>query len=349
VLLPLFASEGTVIDAMVVCPSSWGSPLLAGAQGHTLDNEPYLVIIHEVPSGLFRPSEPIEKRLLEMLHLQRLAVDAKFATGSELFEAWEVGSDPPDFSIFANGETSGWELTTLSIPSRRNAQALFREVRSRLLLQHRHRVGHLSGYQINMWFGHAEDKIGLPYERTDAASIDELVELLVAYRPDPNQFRVEVAGGPPQQLTNANPVAGPQDVKFFCVPLLGGVPSSWLLFMTGFELGLSYQSNHRISDEWSRLQELISRKDRPGNDVLLISAGAPDRLGQVFLAEEALANFLVAHPQPIVTNYLQRVVLHIWGTGAAFDLIGDVPSVLWPALYQGITPLHQQFVQSPSR
>jgi hypothetical protein len=49
-----------------------------------------------------------------------------------------------------------------------------------------------------MWFGAASDGAGLPYRRHRTEDYDQLVDALVAYRPDPAQFHTTAAGEPPQ-------------------------------------------------------------------------------------------------------------------------------------------------------
>ena len=135
-----------------------------------------------------------------MLHLQRTSVDARLATGSDLFHAAEKGGDPPDATVHIGDQQVGWELTTFSIASRRLAHDLFMRVRGKVALQQRHRVSHLAGHIIYMWFGAAGQGSGLPYRRNDDAAADQLVEALVQYQPDPAHYTVEAQGGPPAQL-----------------------------------------------------------------------------------------------------------------------------------------------------
>jgi hypothetical protein len=264
-----------------------------------------------------------------------------------MVDAWTRGSEPPDFVVHTRGTTSGWELTSFTVAQRRAANSLFGRVRGAVALQQRHRIGHLSGYQVNTWFGTSSEPAGLPYRRTDDAAVDELVEFLVSYTPDPSQFVVP-GGPPPEQLVNASPVTAPNEVRFFCVPLLGAVPATPFYALTGFLLGLSFQSEHGLADEWSRLHEKIARKDRQGNDVLLISAGAPDSLGQSHLAEEVLANWMLSDPQPTEAVHLKAVFLHFWSSGAAYSLLGERPKALWAPIYQGLVAAHHPLVPPPA-
>lgn len=323
-----------------------------GLQGTIANGEPTLILINETPLNMIRPMQPLDdpdKWQLEMLHIQRFAVDAKIATGRDIFHAVEKGPDPPDAVVHVNGRTSGWELTTLTIESRRLALDLFARVRAKLAFQQRHRISHLTGYRVYMWFGMASHKTGLPYRRQDDAAADELITALTAYQPDPEHYTVKLEdGGPPGQLpAGFDSVTAPGDVAFFCTPLLNAVPTSPLFTLTGMEVGLAYQSNHLASKEWASLRDLVAKKDRPGNDVLLISAGAPDRLGNQHPAEEVLAGFLLDNPETVEAKHLSAVFLDFWSTGRAVNLLGPSPQEVWPAVYQGLIPASQPF--RPSR
>lgn len=346
-LLPMRLDQGMTVTHFVNVPSPWGAPLLMGALGTTAGSEPLLVLVNEAPVNFLRPTQPLDepdKWQLESLHLQRASVDARLVTGSDLFHGIEKGSDPPDATVHIGDQRYGWELTTFSIESRRLAHDLFIRVRRMVAFQQRHRVSHLIGHIVYMWFGMDGQGTGLPYRRNDDAAVDQLVEALVAYQPDPAHYMVEAHDGPPAQLpAGFDAVNAPGDVAFFCTRFVNAVPTSPLFSLTGLEIGLAYQSVHLAHAEWEKLRTAIHRKDRPGNNVLLISAGAPDRLGNQYPAEEILAGFLLDHPEPIVADHLSDVLLHFWSTGRAVNILGPAPREAWPAIYQGISPACQPF------
>lgn len=342
-LLPYLARENGTVDRIAVAASPWGTPIVSALEGTNEDGKRWLGIINEIPLSWLRVAAAVPKRELEFLHLQRLAVDCKAATGSELYDAIRPGGDPPDIYAQRGDREEGWELTALSISQRRQAQALFFEVTARLTAQQRHRIGHLTGYQIYMWFGGAEDPAGLPFQRHDHDAYDRLVEAIVSYRPNPEQFRV-LGNELPQQLTDAAPVKTPEDVSFFAVPLLGAVPASGLFAMTGMSTGLAFQSDHTIPEEWANLRDIVNRKDQKGNDRLLISVGAPDRMGRCFVGEEVLAHFMLSHPETVTATHLSSVILHFWSSGHAIELLGETPRMLWPPLYQGFSPSSHPFI-----
>ena len=349
-LLPMRLDKGMTLSHFVNVPSPWGSPLLIGTTGTELAGEPVLVLVNEAPVNFLRPTQPLDdpdKWQVELLHLQRASVDSRIATGSDLFHGVEKGEDPPDAIVHIGDQRFGWELTTFSIEARRLAHDLFVRVRAKVALQQRHRVSHLTGHIVYMWFGDEGQGTGLPYRRNDDAAADQLVEALVSYQPDPTHYTADTPGGPPAQLpAGFDAVDAPGDVSFFCTPFINAVPTSPLFALTGLEVGLAYQSVHSAHAEWAKLRAAVRRKDRPENNVLLISTGAPDRLGNQYPAEEILAGFLLDHPEPIEANHLSDVILHFWSSGRAVNILGDTPREMWPAIYQGVTPAFQPFRSS---
>lgn len=352
-LLPLFAEEAITVDGTIMLPSPWGAPLVMGAYGSDSQGQPIRILINEIPVNFLRPTRPLDepdKWQLELFHLQRAGVDAKLAKGADLFQAAEKGSDPPDALVHVNGQQSGWELTTLSIESRRLSHDLFNRVRAKLAFQQRHRISHLTGHTVYMWFGMAAQASGLPYRRNDEAAVDQLIDALSAYQPDPAHYTYSTENGMPAQLTAGfRAVEAPGDVAFFCTPFVGGVPTSPLFTMTGMEVGLAYQSVHSVRAEWAKLREPIRKKDRSGNNVLLISAGAPDRLGSMYVAEEVLADFLLQHPEPVEIKNLSAVLLHFWSTGRTVNILGSAPQEAWPSVYQRFSPSFHPYMPATSR
>ena len=349
-MLPMHIDERTTLTHMVVTASPWGSPLLMGSTGTNSAGEPVLILVNEVPVNFIRPAQALDepdKWQLEMLHLQRATVDARLGGGSDLFHAIEKGNNPPDATVHIGDRQFGWELTTFSVQSRRLAHDLFMRVRGKIAFQQRHRVGHLTGHIVYMWFGMADQKTGLPYRRNDDAAVGQLVEALVSYQPDPTHYSVETQGAPPDQLpTGFDAVNAPGDVSFFCTPFINAVPTSPLFSMTGLEVGLAYQSTHLAHSEWEKLRTAIRRKDRPGNNTLLISVGAPDRLGNQYPAEEAIAQFMLANPESVASDHLSAVILHFWSSGRAVNILGGQPEEIWPPIYQGLSPASQPFAAS---
>jgi hypothetical protein len=223
-LLPYLARESGRICGGVASLSPWGAPLVSGLRGQASSGQPWLGLINESPIPYLRVAAPMGVKEHETLHLQRLAVDIRLTTGFEFYDAIIGNAEPPDFTVSRHGQNLGIEMTQFAIPERRQAQALFFEVTGRLADQQRHRLTHLAGYQVYMWFGSASDGAGLPYKKNDSSSYNAIVDALVAHQPDPTAHRV--AGGRLPEQANVKPVQAASDVQYFSLPLLGGVPAS---------------------------------------------------------------------------------------------------------------------------
>ena len=344
--LPFVATDSGEVSAFIGGITPWGAPLVSGMTGRASDGEPWLAIIGESPIGWLRVSKPMTKQEKELFHVRRLATDCRLATGLEMFQAIEpviTGEDPPDVWELGGEEKIGWELTQLTVQGRREAHTLFDRVRERLFLLQRHRIGHLSGYILHMWFGKASDPASLPFRRTRTADLDALIEEVAAYRPDPSAY--QVAGGELPGRFDVRPVRAPQEASFYGVPIIGSAPSSPLFTVTGLELQLAFQTEHRASEEWEKLLRRIAKKDDSGrSNVLLISVGAPDVTGRCYLAEETLASFLLDHPKPVHCSNLKKVILHFWSSGRAVALTPDGPQEIWPAIYEGLQVTHHPMV-----
>jgi hypothetical protein len=205
----------------------------------------------------------------------------------------------------------------------------------------------LGTYQIFVWFGGDDDTAGLPFNRSATDSYDELVEAIVAHFPSPEAHLVQ-GDQLPQTFNPAGLVRTPGDVQFFSVPLLGGVPNSRFYALTGMHVALAYQSDHSAVNEWENLRRRLARKDVASNNAVIISAGAPDKFGRCFVAEEMLAELLLRNPETIRGEHLSSVILHFWSTGRAVQLLGDDgPTELWRALYEGSVPSFQPFPPPP--
>lgn len=337
---PWRASEPlTVQMPMTAVGTPWGTPETSWLRAVRADRSGLLALMYETPVNWMHMSSPMPKKELERLHLRKLAMDCRAATGQELFDEVTSEGETPDFRILTEGREVGWEMTQLAIEQRRQAQHLFFEVTDRVALLPRRKIKHLFGYQIYMWFGDAKNMEGLPFKKSMADAYEELVDALVAYKPDPSSF--EYHGDVPPAEAPPYPIHDIEGVQFFAVPLAGSVPASPFHALTGTNFGLAFQTDHYEAEEWEKLREVVRRKDKASNDILVISAGAPDRMGRCFTTEEVLANFLIDHPVELRAEHLSAVILHFWSTGRAVDLLGDAPRELWRGSFAGLVPAHQ--------
>jgi hypothetical protein len=118
-----------------------------------------------------------------------------------------------------------------------------------------------------------------------------------------------------------------------------------LFTFAGFELGLAYTSLITAKAAWTEVQRLTDDHDQPGVDILLITAGAPDQRGEIYPAEEAIANFLLDNPLGLARSpkHIKQIWVHSWMTGRAAVLYPNIAPMFGP-LYQGLAPTHHPLV-----
>jgi hypothetical protein len=340
-LLPIALPIGLTVNAMTFAVSPWGVPAFAGMVGATAANEPTLVVGFETPSSWIRLSEPLDKPTLETILVRRYSLDQRLATGTHAFAAVQPGSDPPDVIAQTDSGPLGVESTALAIESRREVHGLFLALRQRLIMTEPVALAKLAGYFVYVWFeAPAPTALDKPHRRSDDAAIQALVEELKTYAPQHQQLWVPEGPLPPQAppLPTATTPAG---AKFYAVPFAGGVPGTMLFAFSGFEIGLAYTTLLTAQEAWDLVQKLVDDHDRPGVDVLLITAGGPNVHGNVFPAEETVGDFLVTYPLGLIREptHITTVVLHSWATGRATVLHPKVEPAFGP-LYQSAVPTH---------
>jgi len=337
----------STVDEMIMSPSPWGVPLVLGMAGQSgTPSEPTRWLAMEQAIPWTRPDTPLNKTILEWAHVQRFAADCRGATGSEAFAAIEPNpNDPPDFlATLPGGQRIGVELVAFAIEERRSAEALFRNLRDKLVLQHRHRIGHLTGCTVIVWYGKDQNPNTRPHRKTDDAAVEELIEALVAYRPDIAALRMQVSAGMPLQMPPLGTETISADATFYAVPFLNAIPTGPFVSITGYNIVLAYTTVHTAASVAATLQRLVAEHDKDGVDTLLITSGAPDRSGAMYPLEQVTADFYLRHPVVLQTDHISRAILHRWATGDAYDISANPPKQLWPPVYQGYVPAHQLFV-----
>ena len=305
------------------------------------DPSPALAVSFEWPIAWLRTVEPIPKFDREVICLQRYSTDQALAGGTHAFSTIKQGADPPDALVTTSRGTVGIEATALTLQDRRGVHGLFHQFRRELLRREPAAFSKLVGHVVYVWF-EAPDDPGLakPHKKSDEDAVSELLTELCAYEPDSEQMRVPIRTLPEQAppIPLATTQAG---ARFFAYPFLGGVPSSMLATIAGFDVGIVHTTLITAQAGWTEIQRLVDSHDKPGVNVLLVSAGAPDQHGLVYPAEEALATFLIDHPiglgrQPA---HIAQVILHTWVSGRATLLYPEIKPVFGP-LYQSLTPQH---------
>lgn len=327
-------------------PSPWGVPLGMGMIGErAADGEDVLTTIFESPQEQFHAPTQISKEQMEQLQLERLRTDYRLR-GVELpWSSVQRGPDqnkPPDFVASVPDGKLGVDFTRLSITERMTAQALLRRLRRAILDEPREAFAHLTGAIVYLWFNQAGFS-SLPPKQNNA--VEALLKALREYVFDPQLTVLQTEDGKLPELGDIGNAESGKGAHFYAVPMTNGTPSSFFYQTTGFELGLAFQTVHDVSAAWSSITRLIDSHDNPDTQILVITAGAPDRNGLSYPSETALMNFALERQGPDLNpKYLQQVYIHSWTEGAV-TRIYPVLHCIAPPLYQGgFTPAHFSIV-----
>ena len=270
-----------------------------------------LVLAYEWPVPWIRMATRLEKDELEAFHLQRFSTDHRLALGRVAFDAADKGDNPPDYRVVTGTRIIGVDCTALTIQERRQAHALFVNLRRRIFQVAPATLAQLAGFMVYLWFLGVES-ISLPFRQNDDAAIDELLAALQEYRPNPAQLVVADDRGLPDPAPNLGAISTQSGAPFYAVPNLNSAPDTAFSAVTGFELGLAYTTRHSPSAGWKEVDRLVGSHDKEGVDWLLISAGAPNRDGQTFQTEELYARFLLQNARPLsAPSHITRVTLHL--------------------------------------
>lgn len=351
-LLPVFSESDLVVTDVTAATLPWGTPSLIAASGHKPDDEAHrrIEIAYEWPTAWLRTLEPIGQSELEWLHVQRFRSDFVFGTNAHPFVNVRSGEDPPDMVATTATGDLGIECRRLTIQSRQAAHGLFRAVRRRIFSVNPERFAALRGHTVYLWFNDDDSALALPFRKTDDEAATALVEALAAYQPDPTAMWItgdqipDVAPDPRIHKTDAG-------ASFYAIPFAGAVPESMLSEVAGFEIGLAYTTSLDLPAEAQHLASQIKRKDRPGSDWLIITAGGPDNLGTCYPAEEVLARALIDEATvnrklELELKHLSRITVHMWSTGHAVDL-WPVPGHIFGPLYSGSSPAFRSNAAHP--
>jgi hypothetical protein len=182
-----------------------------------------------------------------------------------------------------------------------------------------------------------------PHRRSDAAALDMLVKGLAEH--EPKRPRLMEMTDPPPDFGMPSTLEGlrgtPAGARYFALPVADSAPSSTLFTTAAFDIGLAYSSILTRDMAWREVHRLVRSHDKPGVNLLLITVGGPNANGDIFPAEEAMAEFIVEYAVelPSAPEHIERVILHSWATGRATNLYPDIQCLFGP-LYESIVPLH---------
>ncbi|MBO9533367.1 MAG: hypothetical protein J7513_10380 [Solirubrobacteraceae bacterium] len=324
----------------------WCAPAYLALHGETDEGDTGLTIAAEVPIQWMTGFERFTKSDLEVLHVRRFNTDIALSHGFFQFGPLEPGGDPPDIVAATGSGPVGVEATVLTVPGRRGAHALFSAVRRRLGdFEPAHFIA-LRGHTVYVDFADAAN--ALPFEGRDVAAADELLTELARFSPDPKDL--VTSDHVPEQITVPTVGQTARGATFWAVPFLGAAPASLLFTQFGFELGLSHCSFVSVDDIWDEIERRIKDHDKPGVDLLLITASGPTRAGVIFPAEQAVAQLAVENVRVMRrrVEHIKEVVLHDWVSGTAWKIYPEFARLFGP-LYQSLAPASHQITDVTQR
>jgi hypothetical protein len=235
------------------------------------------------------------------------------------------GEDPPD--RYVQGPEREWalELTELTVGDVRIELARARAVGRRLqeaLRADSGRHGHLVGRRVVLSLLPQPDK---PLPRDPASIIAALADVL-AEDQGCVADGVDLSQGLPDRWPSSSGFYG-QHGPFIVQVYRDGIPGV-------VTVSSSAQVQIHRSEALAALAARVEAKDRPTNDLLLITCGMPDEWGYVcplegfifrFIAEEATRGLLL----PSAPRHLVGVVLHSWGTLEWGEVYGSASAAPW--------------------
>ncbi|MFN9619071.1 MAG: hypothetical protein ACK55X_05090 [Synechococcaceae cyanobacterium] len=294
-------------------------PYLRGCEEET--GEPLFII----------PPSPLDQRVLlttlaknRREDIQILSFLAMLALTNEnyLSVGLAKGEDPPDCIVTANGIPYGVELTELTAGDTRReiaeARRLGRDMQARIEHDYRE-FFHLKGRIIALSI--APPRAFSPAERSAA-----LEKISIALKTDLGCVGdgVDLSHGLPSEWTSRNGFYGSHHGVYVQVYAGGGDEKPMVTSMC--------QAEVRLSDCLQTLEARVNAKDRPGNDVLLLTCGLPDERGYVCPVDSCMFQFIQEHSSSLEFRpaYLKSIVLHLWNTPDWIELCSADIAVSWP-------------------
>jgi hypothetical protein len=324
--LPIFVDPGAglSISGLQVVLDAKGWPRAGIAEGPVSSDRgrPARFVAFEFEEPM---AAPTSKQAVEWIHFATARAELRRGGCSDLDGPTRFGADPPDFVVLTRPEIRV-EVSQFTSSARRRALGLLNFVRRAIVTANPDRFRHLRGRLVMLGF---DDPDGLPPRGSDQDAIDEILGRLDRLDPGPEPLPLEVAaqaGGFAVAIYNTPLGAGA--IEPFPLPLL---PKTDLAVTRGFELAAAVMVTLQARDIEKQLNQIVADHDRPANDLLLISAGAPGRSGLCLISDEvALEGSMLgklALPQP---DHVKRVLLHRWSFGDVHELYPSQRQLVQP-------------------
>ncbi len=274
--------------------------------------EPIFSIVFERPTP-WEGMASATKQDLERTQLERFLRDFEHSVGEPFGTGFAPGDDPPDFVVtLVSGRDVGVECTLLMYGDRIHAWHATEKLKSSLLVVNDGRFDHLQGRTIYVSADTTDGLLPAGAEGTEA-----LAEALAQFHPIANSF-----GEVPDDLSGTNIV---QRINGYALTAadLDEEHETDFIDRVGFDLALSVQTDVRASGAWATLANRVHEKDVPGNEVVLVSCGAPVVNGLSFPSDDLAADALEATATEngiSETKHVKAVYLHRWGSQDVFRL-----------------------------
>lgn len=322
----------------------WQPPPLYGLIGsyRSTPDQLVIMIIHEMPLSIFPWLEPISKRQLEELHLQKFSTDFYLATGERPYSEVTQGGNPPDFRALTKSGECNVECTQFALERRREAYALFDAIKKTILKADPSNFSHLAGLLVYVWVNTAEKLLSLPLGRPQQ---EDLIRQLAAYHFVPGSGQT-IGANLPLEAPDLGIATTPAGWQFYATPILVAAPLSVFFTKMGFELAFVYPTEHTPEEGWQEVARLVQQHDRAEINDLVITVGGPDRMGTIHPAEEAVFDFMLDSSYAVspVLQYVGRVFAHGWETGRIIQVHPEV-KVVSPGQFVGAIAAHQSLSQ----
>lgn len=298
-----------------------GTIAASGFSGTTDVGDHLVVVHHERPAEF---SLPRGKKATEAVHVQKFRLDSRARSDGDPFTAIRpTSTEPPDFvAIESNGASVGIECTTFADEARRSAFGYLSTLRKKLEAIGRSSFRHLRDCAVYVLFDR-ESTLGLPRPPQDNLAYNALIDAitsLVVHRAALWQEDSVPLRSPPSP-SDIGIVTTPMGDQAYALPINDDYRASRFMSRMGFDLILGYTTTYRLAEVQQSVRDLIARKDKPGNEWLLITAGGPNAQGLTFAGEEFVAGMIFAHEFEFTPpSNIRRIVLHRWGSGDALEL-----------------------------
>jgi hypothetical protein len=276
-------------------------PMLIACAGRDAQGRRLALITNEYPEPIrFRR----EKETGEEHHLERFRADYRHATRTDPFDGFRRGPDPPDFLVSRGTDEVGLDVTQMVLRQRVEAHEGLQELRQAALMCGRKVFRRLHGYILQVSLVDRSGNWKPMIEKT----LDAFALL------DPRPRRTDVWH--PDLSSGAETIVRIGDDEGWATagPLREALAASFYGVM-GFDIAQAFPTLVSATEAWELLQTLVARHDKPGNEELLVSCGAPVGGGFAFPSDIVTGSLVIDEADAgsiLQAAYVKKVYLHSW-------------------------------------